>query len=648
MRRKLIHLGRVCRFACLFLFVLSARAQSERILDYHSDVQVREDGTMEVRETIRVQSAGDRIRHGIYRDFPTRYTDRLGNRYVVGFQLLATTRDGAIENSRIENLSNGKRIYLGRADYLLPRGEHTYSISYTATRELGFFAGHDELFWNVTGNGWIFAIEHASATVHLPQSIPLDQVHLDGFTGLQGSTARELSIATQDDGSVSFEADHPLGASEGLTVLLTWPKGFVSAPTSEQKLRYFMEDNAEAALATGGLATILVYYLIAWFLVGRDPAPGTIVALYEPPAGISPAAMRYLVRMGYDNKTFTSAVLDMAVKGYLQIKEQAGSYTLYRTKTGAQDLTPEESAAADTLFDGRASILLRDENHTQISAAIAALTAWLKRAECKVYFVTNGLYMLPAVLASIAMLARMVLLQSPEKMILAAFMTVWLTGWSFGGVTLARLAIHLWKPAFEGGRVKGALKTPAFVIAAFALSILGFEVVGIGLMAKSTSAVLVVALLLTVAIHVIFHQLLKAPTKAGRTVLDKIEGFKRFLSAVDGDRMNRMSPPASTPEVFEKYLPYALALDVEQAWAQKFSGVLNGAAHAPGQNSDGYSPSWYSGSSWSSLGAAGFANSLGGSFSDAIASSSTAPGSSDGGGGGSSGGGGGGGGGGGW
>jgi len=93
-------------------------------------------------------------------------------------------------------------------------------------------------------------------------------------------------------------------------------------------------------------------------------------------------------------------------------------------------------------------------------------------------------------------------------------------------------------------------------------------------------------------------------------------------------------------------LPYALALDVEQAWAEKFSGVLGGAAQTPGSNSGGYSPSWYSGAGWSTLGAVGFASSLSGSFSGAIASSSSAPGS--GGSGGGSGGGGGGGGGGGW
>src|SRR5271168_5047538 len=81
--------------ACVFLLASIAAAQTERIRYYICDIKVQEDGTMLVRETIRVIGAGNLIRHGIYRDFPTRYTDRLGNRYVVSFALLAATLNGA-------------------------------------------------------------------------------------------------------------------------------------------------------------------------------------------------------------------------------------------------------------------------------------------------------------------------------------------------------------------------------------------------------------------------------------------------------------------------------------------------------------------------------------------------------------------------
>jgi hypothetical protein len=626
-----------------------AAAQTERIRDYLCDIKVQDDGTMLVRETIRVISAGKLIRHGIYRDFPTRYTDRLGNHYVVGFTLVAANHNGAPVESRVENYGNGVRIYLGREDTLVPAGFQSYSITYTTSRQLGFFKDHDELFWNVTGNGWVFPIDRVWATVRLPQKILAGKVRLGGYTGPQGSMAQDFTSATAPDDSFHFNTTHPLGPNEGLTILLDWPKGYFREPTAGQKFLDFAQDNPAALTAGGGLLMILIYYVIVWMRVGRDPAPGVIMPLYEPPPGFSPAAMRYLVRMGYDDKAFTSAVLDMAVKGFLQIVEGAGMYTLSRSKADGTALTTEEQAVADKLFaGGRTAINLKKENHVPISAAMAALKARLKVTEQKIYFVTNGLYMLPAIAFSVLVLIGVASAQGPQQAGAAGFMSVWLSVWSIAVLALLHNVAHLWKSAFAGGALKAGLMASATFMTLFSIPFVLGEVFGLFMLVKATSVFVAVILLLTVFLHLLFHYLLKAPTSAGRSVLDKIEGFKMFLGAVEGDRMNRVMPPEATPQVFEKYLPYALALDVEQAWAEKFSTVLGGAAQAPGSGSGGYSPSWYSGAGWSTLGAAGFASSLGGSFSGAISASSSAPGSGGGGGGGGSGGGGGGGGGGGW
>jgi hypothetical protein len=118
---------------------------------------------------------------------------------------------------------------------------------------------------------------------------------------------------------------HPLAAGEGFTLVVSWPKGYIQAPTGEARFRYFLEDNQPTLVGAAGLLVVLSYYLIVWFLVGRGPAKSEIVPIYEPPAGLSPAAMRYLVRMGFDDKTFTTAILDMAVKDYLSIKESGGA-----------------------------------------------------------------------------------------------------------------------------------------------------------------------------------------------------------------------------------------------------------------------------------------------------------------------------------
>jgi len=145
-------------------------------------------------------------------------------------------------------------------------------------------------------------------------------------------------------------------------------------------------------------------------------------------------------------------------------------------------------------------------------------------------------------------------------------------------------------------------------------------------------------------INVIFYSLLKSPTRLGRRIMDRIEGFRMYLATAEEHRLGKLHPPEKTPELFEKYLPYALALEVDQEWSEKFADVLQRAAL-----NEGYSPHWYHGNHWDGMHTGSFASNLGSSMSSAISSSSTAPGSSSGfGGGGSSGGGGGGGGGGGW
>ena len=114
-------------------------------------------------ETLRVRAEGEQIRRGLLRDFPTRYVDRRGRRVVTGFEVISVLRDGRAEPHALEKLANGVRIRIGDPEVYLSPGEYTYTISYRTDRQLGFFADHDELYWNVTGNGWDFPIDAVSA-----------------------------------------------------------------------------------------------------------------------------------------------------------------------------------------------------------------------------------------------------------------------------------------------------------------------------------------------------------------------------------------------------------------------------------------------------------------------------------------------------
>ena len=159
-------------FWLVFLVFFAASAMAdERILDYQSDIEVFVDGSMQVTETIRVRAEQKEIKRGIYRDFPTDYKDRFGNRYRVGFEVVEAKRDGHREDWHTKDQGNGVRVYLGDKNVYLDKGAYTYAITYRTNRQLGFFDDHDELYWNVTGNHWSFPIDAVSVRVTLPEGL---------------------------------------------------------------------------------------------------------------------------------------------------------------------------------------------------------------------------------------------------------------------------------------------------------------------------------------------------------------------------------------------------------------------------------------------------------------------------------------------
>lgn len=647
--------------ALLFIFILivsaslAATAQTDlqeliRVFDSH--ITVNADGSMEVAETIEVQAAGEQIRHGIYRDFPLRYKDHLGNHYSVSFAMIGVQRDGNPEAYHTQGISGGVRIYFGDQNTIISPGTHTYIFRYTTSRQLGFFPDHDELYWNVTGVGWDFPIHAATATVVLPPNIRTAVISTDAFTGALGEKGKSAIMSRDRDGNPEFRAQD-LQPHEGLTIWVTWPKGLIAEPTREQRFEWFLSDNRNAAIGLAGLIIVLLYYTVVWTRVGRAPKAGTIVPLYEPPDNMSPAAMRYLIKMHFDDQAFTSAILGLAAKGYLTIdQDKSDQYRLVlkADATKPAKLSPEESSLKEILFGSRKTLTLSGSNSAVLRKAQKTLSTALHTAMEKTYFVTNAVYLWPGIaltlLAAIGMLVATSVQADNGQSFLAIFITLWLCGWSVGVSALLHAAARAWKGARAGGAAGSA---GAVGITLFTIPFLLGELLGLGLLAWAVSVVGCLVILLLIGSNVFFHHLLKRPTLAGRKLLDRVDGFKLFLTEVDAPKLSTTPPPEKTPQLFERFLPYAIALGVDHAWAQQFSRTLATAAvGAPEQQTMPYSPSWYSGG-FAGASATAFATSFTSGFSSALATSSSPPGSSSGGGGGGfSGGGGGGGGGGGW
>jgi len=620
---------------------VSPAAKPEKIVDFHSLISVHQDGSMTVSETIRVICARQQIKRGIIREFPTTYNDRYGNRVRVGFEVVKVLRDGRQEPYHIKDSPNGKKIYIGSKSVHLNPGTYTYTITYKTNRQLGFFKDFDELYWNVTGNGWSFAIDRATAVVNLPPGAEI--IKTAAYTGPYGNKGQDFIADFDAQGNFTFSTTGRLNPKEGLTIAVAWPKGFVAEPGTQEKLAYLLKDNRSAAIGVIGLMTLLIYYGMAWFRVGKDPAKGAIIPLFSPPKNISPALARLIMRLGWrEDKLFAVAVVNMAVKGFLTISEnEDGEYTLKKTGSGNKSLSGGEARSARTLFSSGSSIKLKQTNHEDIRKAKKKLQKRLM-LEAHRYLTLNSGYFIAGVIITIITLVAIIL--GASQLQTALFMSLWLSIWTVGCCVLGLIVFGAWRNVLRsgGGEIWG--KSGAIFITLFSLPFFGGEVFGLWTFSTAVSPLATVTLFIIILTNAIFYQLLKAPTLTGRKLMDQIDGFKLFLSVAEKDRLNFLNPPDRTPELFERYLPYALALDVEQEWSEKFASVLAAAA-----NGGNYRPTWYSGKNWQSWDTVGFASDLGSSLPGAISSASAAPGSSSGsGGGGSSGGGGGGGGGSGW
>ena len=225
----------------LLLAWLGPALANERIVLFISDADVWRNGDLLVTETIRVQVEGDQIKHGIFRDFPTTYTRPDGTRVRVGFDVLSVKRDGASESYTTERVGNGVRVRMGKADVFLDNGEHDYEIKYRTTRQIGFFADYDELYWNATGNGWPFAIDLAEARIHLPEAARFIQTAF--YTGPQGASGKDARVVSEQPGTVVFRTTQVLPPNNGLTVAAAWPKGIVTPPADTQRSHSWLGDN---------------------------------------------------------------------------------------------------------------------------------------------------------------------------------------------------------------------------------------------------------------------------------------------------------------------------------------------------------------------------------------------------------------------
>jgi uncharacterized membrane protein len=503
------------------LLLLGAPVAAQRTLVIQSldaTISVAADGSVAVDETIVPRFTGSW--NGIFRTIPVEYRTPQGLNYTLRLTIESVTdeqgRTLKYESSRERHYRKLKIWVPGASDTT-----RTVKLRYRVANGLRFFDEHDELYWNVTGDEWEVPIESASADVRLPAGV--SGVRATAFRGAYGSTEQtDVSIT---EGGVHVRTSRGLGMREGLTIVVGWNPGVVHRPTTIEKTTNLISSNLPLAIPP--LVLFGMYRL--WRARGRDPELAPIATQYEPPAQMTPAELGTLIDGKPDMRDITATIVDLAVRGYLHIAETNDErlfgllsdkeYRFRLTKDRKEwvPLKQHERDLLQALFGGAADSVTLSDLKNKFYKDLPGLREGLYRRLVSDRFYTGR----------------------PDHVRVLYIVGGLVAGGAIGLVSVAILASMGMQPA--AGIAAGILS--ALIIA-------------------------------------VFGWFMPSRTTRGTRELEKVLGFREFLSRVEADRLDRV---VKTPAMFEKFLPYAMALGVEDNWARTFEGIYT------------QSPGWYSG-----------------------------------------------------
>jgi hypothetical protein len=496
---------------------LPASARELHIHDFHAELDVLPDSSLDVTETIRVEFTG--AWQGIYRTIPVEYEGPGGFNYSLFVtEISATDSDG--RPLRVEKQRSGRNLKL---KIFIPAAEDTsrnIGLHYRVRDGLRPFEDHDELYWNVTGTEWDVPIESASAHVILPPGVT--GLHASNFTGYFGSRSGDARVDILGS-NIDIRSQRPLGFHEGMTIVAGWDKGFLHEPDGSAKITRFLESNWPLFLP----ACVFVLMFSLWYARGREPRVGAIAVQYEPPAGLSPGEAGALVDDQAGIRDITATLVDLAVRGFITIEEKESSHLmgLYSNKEYVFHLNKKPAE-----WKGIKSheLLMLSGIFEPLPIAGVGVREDVALSELQNRFYKN----LPGI--------RRAIFES-----------------------LVQRGYFSYRPDI----VRQGYLLAAGVVAAV-LHLFGqYLAQHTGVQGQSFT----VAAILTGVIIAGFGWFMPTRTADGVRALHDTLGFENFLSHVEADHMARTP---QSPANFEKYLPFAMALGVEKKWVGAFDGML--------------------------------------------------------------------------
>jgi uncharacterized membrane protein len=608
----------------LAFVALAPLAHAEKVDSFESLLYIQKNSSVLVQETV-IYDFGIEQRHGIFRIIPIDYATDFGNRSVRISETSVTDDNGKPLIYKTSKEAGNFKFQIGDPAKLVT-GVQKYVIRYRIDGAFNFFNDHDEFYWNVTGHDWQVPIAESFATVILPKVMSADEVQRKCYGGNAGSKTPCTSVSLSSGGisgsfnEVEFAQKDASTGGLGLTIVVGIPKGIVYEPSFAARIVQSVSDNKILLLP------ILVFAALTylWYTRGRDPkGKGAYYPEYEPPDNLSPAEIGTIIDEKAQNRDISAEIINLAVRGYLKITRTEEKKFL----STQVDYTLERLKPGDDLENDFQKDLLRDlfESKDVLKSmgpveAIETIYTALQKTKDDVSPSASGA-------------------QNKDDAVMAASKAF---GKEFADAILDKTGANKEPPnvvrlselknVFHAklqkikNDVYDALvakkyfpRNPAKIRTAFAIAG-GAVIFSAFFLGHLFGIAGVISLVLCGVMLIVFGLFMPRKTVNGALAREHILGLKQYLSVAEKARLEFHNAPEKNPRHFEKLLPYAMVLGVEESWAKQFEGIYNSP------------PSWYSDPAGGAFNAVLFSHSLTGFSSQAGSTMSSNPGSAAGGG----------------
>lgn len=340
----------------------------EYISHFESTITIQKNTDLQIEERITFHT--DTPRHGIYRYIPYRYT-RSGITHTAQISNIQVKTERGTDYQVEKSRENGVlTLRIGDPNETFT-GDRTYILRYQVARALQRYENADELYWDITGEGWQFPVLSASAQIISPFA---ESGRLRCFTGSYGSQEVACSFTNNSEGA-SFQTNTSIQTGENFTIVSELKRpNQLEFPSAEEQLLAGIVSNwwiPTLLLPTGILFAFWLKKGRDWMFLSpnvfadEESAPQQIKPLlhrfripmvYEPIANLTPAEVGAIENERIEPREIVAEIVDLARQKFLRIEasEKSGflgtslgkstEYTLLRLTPSAAKSLPEHQA----------------------------------------------------------------------------------------------------------------------------------------------------------------------------------------------------------------------------------------------------------------------------------------------------------------